>query len=105
MNKSFFLQQVKEAITEIEPDSSIILFGSRSRGDATHESDWDFLIIVNHSVNFQEVNEIRDRLYELELNTDQIISSIVRSSEEWNSTKYKYTAFYKNVISEGTVIA
>ncbi|HHW11119.1 MAG TPA: nucleotidyltransferase domain-containing protein [Firmicutes bacterium] len=35
----------------MEPDADILLFGSRARGDATADSDWDFLILVNGKVD------------------------------------------------------
>jgi len=41
------IASVKEAVYEISPNADIILFGSRSRGDYTEESDWDFLILID----------------------------------------------------------
>jgi predicted nucleotidyltransferase len=35
------LEQVKQTVHEIEPDADIILYGSRARGDAHAESEWD----------------------------------------------------------------
>jgi predicted nucleotidyltransferase len=42
MNREKLLEQIKQAVRQAEPDAEIILYGSRSRGDALSESDWDF---------------------------------------------------------------
>jgi predicted nucleotidyltransferase len=85
MNREKLLEQIKQAVRETEPDAEIILYGSRSRGDALSESDWDFLILVDGPVSDERTDRIRHRLYELEWETGEVISSIVRNHDEWNS--------------------
>ncbi|NJK52260.1 MAG: nucleotidyltransferase domain-containing protein, partial [Leptolyngbyaceae cyanobacterium SU_3_3] len=46
-SKDTILTQVKQLIHQIEPDAEIILYGSRARSDATSDSDWDFLVLLN----------------------------------------------------------
>ncbi len=59
---------MKQAILEIEPSAEIILYGygSLSRGDFNEESDWDFLILVEGTVDDKRIDNIRHRLYEVE---------------------------------------
>lgn len=33
--------QIRQAVHDVEPEADVILYGSRSRGDAVSESDWD----------------------------------------------------------------
>ncbi|MBC7890457.1 MAG: nucleotidyltransferase domain-containing protein, partial [Ferruginibacter sp.] len=33
----------------VDGTASVILFGSRARGDAANDSDWDFLILTWHT--------------------------------------------------------
>jgi len=40
MNREKLLEQIRRAVREVEPGAEIILYGSRSRGDAIAESDW-----------------------------------------------------------------
>ena len=47
MKRNELIEQIRQAVYEIEPEAEIILYGSRSRGDALSESDWDFLILVD----------------------------------------------------------
>ena len=42
---------VKKYIHIIDGAASVILFGSRARGDASVDSDWDFLVL--HSIPIQ----------------------------------------------------
>jgi predicted nucleotidyltransferase len=58
------LEYVKQTICEIEPDADIILYGSRDRGDARAESDWDFLMLLDGGVDDKRTDAIRHRLYE-----------------------------------------
>ena len=40
-------QNVKAVVKSVDPLAITILFGSRARGDASVESDWDFLVLSN----------------------------------------------------------
>ena len=101
MKKNELIKKIREAVHEVEPDADIILYGSRSRGDAHPESDWDFLILVDGSINDQRTDRIRHRLYEIEWDSGEVISSIVRSREEWNSDLYQAVPFHQRVLREG----
>jgi len=104
MDRDVLLKQVKEAILEIEPGAEVILYGSRARGDSTAWSDWDFLILVDGPVGDDRVDRIRHRLYEIEWASGQILSSIVRSREQWRSQPLSSTPFYRSVELEGIVL-
>ncbi|MBF0450296.1 MAG: nucleotidyltransferase domain-containing protein [Candidatus Magnetomorum sp.] len=55
---------MKQSILEIEPDATIIRYGSRSRGDANEDSDWDFLTLINQETNYQHIEKIRNHLFD-----------------------------------------
>lgn len=99
--KSILLEKVKSAIKQIEPSAEIILFGSRARNDFREYSDWDFLVLLDGPVNTARTDQIRHVLFEIELDSDQVISSIIRSRQEWNSPKYSVVPLHKNVVREG----
>jgi predicted nucleotidyltransferase len=95
------LRRVKESIVAIEPSAEVVLYGSRARHDFREYSDWDFLILVDGKVDTARTDLIRHALFEIELDTDQVISSIVRSRQEWKSPRYSVVPLYKNVEHDG----
>lgn len=101
MNRQELLKQVKRAVHSVEPDAEIILYGSRSRGDFVSESDWDFLILVSGHLDDKRVDSIRHRLYEVEWESGEVITSIVRNRAEWHSGLYQSIPFHRRVEQEG----
>jgi predicted nucleotidyltransferase len=104
MKREALLQQVKRAVSGIEPDAEIILYGSRARKDSRVQSDWDFLVLVDGPVNDERTDKIRHRLYEIEWESDEVLCCIVRSRQEWNSLPWKDMPFRQNVEHEGIVL-
>jgi uncharacterized protein len=104
MDRDVLLKTVKQTVREIEPGADIILYGSRSRGDAGQESDWDFLVLVDGPVTDERTDRIRHRLYEIEWESGEVVSSIVRNRDEWQSSMYKAVPFHNRVRQEGVWI-
>ena len=105
MNKSEnILVEIKKLVEEQDSSAKIYLYGSRAKGNARKDSDWDLLILLNRDKITSEIeNEITSPLYDLEFETGEIISPMVYTLKEWN-TKYNVTPFYKNVMKEGHLI-
>jgi len=104
MNRVVLLRQVKGAVLEIEPTAEVILHGSQARGDSNAQSDWDFLILVDGRVTDDRVDRIRHRLYEIEWESGEVLSSIVRNRQEWDSLPLSSTPFHRSVEVEGVVL-
>lgn len=103
-HKIEILQRVKFLVLKQEPDAKIYIYGSRARGTARVDSDWDFVILLKKDKISDELERrVTDPLYELEFETGEIISPMVYSENEWNS-KYKITPFYQNVMKEGYLL-
>jgi predicted nucleotidyltransferase len=101
---NLLLAQVKQLIHKIEPNAEIILYGSRARGDASPDSDWDFLILLDGAVDTDRTDRIRHALYELEWDSGEILSSIVRNRTEWQTPLYQATSLYQAVQKEGVIL-
>jgi len=101
MAENELIEKIRQAVREVEPEAEIILYGSRSRGDAISESDWDFLILVDGPMSDERTDRIRHRLYEIEWESGEILSTIVRNREEWNSDLYQTVPFHRRVQQEG----
>jgi predicted nucleotidyltransferase len=102
MKKYEIFERVKKEVLKDYPSAKIILYGSRARGDFEGLSDWDFLILVNEEINFNQKLEINDKLFAIELEIDEILSPIIHNTSEWS--RLKDTPFYKNVQQDGILI-
>jgi len=95
--------RIRTEIKRIDPKAKVILFGSRARGDARKDSDWDLLILID-SQNIREKEDLfRDKIYDLELETGEIISLFVYNNKDWTS-RHKITPLYKTIKKEGVVL-
>ncbi|KPA10849.1 Nucleotidyltransferase domain protein [Candidatus Magnetomorum sp. HK-1] len=107
-NKSLYnvnlLDLIRDKLYFIVPNSDIILYGSRVRGEAKKYSDWDFLILVDQLIDKRTKDEIKDCLYDIELEYNEILSSIIRTKQEWNSSRYSAMPFKKNIEKEGILL-
>jgi len=101
---SYLLRRIEKTVRSIDAGAKVILYGSRARGDANAASDWDFLILTDHVLNRKSILDIRDRLYELELETDTILSSFIRTKKESDSPKYSVLPYKKTVEQEGILL-
>lgn len=96
------LKLVKNRIKEVDPDSRILLFGSRARGESRKDSDWDFLILSNRKVDRDFKNQIFDTLFEVELETDEVLTGVVQNAIIWDDLML--TPLYQNILQDGIEI-
>lgn len=99
MTDEQFLQEVKRYVHEIDPQAEVWLFGSRARGDAREDSDWDFLVLTNNDLSDGRRWQFSDHLYDIELETGRMISTIVWPQKE--RSRFAVTDLYLNVMDEG----
>ena len=92
---------IKQAIQGIEPQAQVLLYGSRARGDAGNDSDWDLLILVPGKVDAARKQAIRHRLYEVEWATDTVLTSMIFERELWDTPLYRAMPFHQNVERDG----
>jgi len=95
-------QLVKNAVLQIDPEAEVYLFGSRARGDADKFSDWDVLILSSLPVNEKVKELFRNKILEVELATDQIITSIIYEKKTWDD--YAAMPLFQNIQKEGVLL-
>jgi predicted nucleotidyltransferase len=95
------LKKVKQTVLKREPSAEVILFGSRARNDYGRFSDGDFLVLVDGEIDTARVDRIRHSLYEIEWDTGEVLSTIVKNRQLWNSPCYRTILFRKSVDNEG----
>lgn len=95
------IERITKAIRQTDARADIYLFGSRARGDNRPDSDWDILILIDDSqVTGKIEDSFRNELYDIELETGQIITTFIYPKNYWSSTLV-YSPLYNNVKKEG----
>jgi uncharacterized protein len=97
------LEQFKLEVKKMLGDrlDRLVLFGSRTRGDAAPDSDFDLLVTVK---NLQETD--RNRVFEiaadLSLKYDTVLAVLVVPAKDFTEDRYFY--LYDNIQKEGQVV-
>ena len=102
-NRDAILNLIRTTVRKTEPDAHIILYGSRARGDAREDSDWDVLVIVDkEKTGLADFRRLCYPVYYKGLDYGEEINPTLYTRAEWESappTMFKY-----NVIQEGIAI-
>ena len=65
----------------------------------------DILVLLNAAPNYVVTRAIRDKIYDIGLAEDIVISAIVRGRDQWNAPISQVMPFYKNVEREGIIVS
>jgi uncharacterized protein len=80
----------------------IVLYGSMARGDAQAGSDIDLLILLSTPFDyFAELRQIVDRLYPIQLESEQLISAKPALARDYEVGSL---SLYRNARREGVVV-
>ena len=77
-----------------------LLYGSRARGEARSDSDWDILIVLpKNKLEQSDYDNVSYPLVELGWILGEKINPIIYTKEEWDANSI--TPFYDNVVRDG----
>lgn len=94
------LKGIKECVDSVVPDAKVILFGSRARGDAREDSDWDILILLDkEKIESEDFDCISYPLIEWGWQEGEQISPKLYTLKDW--ARRSFTIFYKNIEEDG----
>ena len=98
-------EQIMKSLDEMGISfESIILFGSRARGDYNEDSDYDILIVTKETFPFKEkirISEaVRDWIVKLHVPSDIII----RSHDEIEYFRDKIGSVVREAVQEGIIL-
>ena len=101
MSNDYVISRIKDAAVALIPQGGrAILYGSRARGDARPDSDWDILVLLDKEcITLEDMDNITYPIRELGWNLNEMINPIMFTEKEWKAKSF--TPFYKNVTKEG----
>ena len=104
MDKSQVIENIREvAKTTLPKGSSLLLYGSRARGDAGKNSDWDLLILLDKpDLSESDYDNISFPFTMLGWNIGELISPQMYTKKDWESISF--LPFHKNVEHDKIVL-
>ena len=104
MERAKVIENIKQvALKTLPPSSSLILYGSRARGDYNDNSDWDLLILFDKpELSDSDYDNVSFPFTLLGWNIGELISPQMYTKKEWDSISF--LPFYKNVEQDKIVL-
>ena len=91
------------AKSNVPPDGRVLLYGSRARGTAREDSDWDLLIILNKAaIEQSDYDNISYLFFISGLEEGQLFSPVLYTKKEWEEREM--SLFHYNVDKDGIII-
>ena len=84
------------------PGARIWAFGSRARGNATWDSDFDICIVLDR-VDEDTIRWVRDIAWEVGFENERVITTIVFDSEQFEDGPMSESTLVENILQEGIV--
>ena len=102
--KADVLIKLKETLRDVLPvGAHAYLYGSQARGNASLDSDWDVLILLDkQKIEAEDYDNVSYPLVELGWSLNACISPVLYTMKDW--VKYRFTPFVHNVKNEGILL-
>ena len=94
------LNKFKSRVHERFSDARIWAFGSRTRGDATWESDFDLFIVLSE-VDQAVDRWIRDIAWEVGFENDRVITTVLLDKVQFEHGPMSESTIVANILREG----
>lgn len=101
MSQKDIIQGMREIAKAVLPSGAdAFLFGSRARGDARPDSDWDILILIDgERATGADFDKYAYPFVNYGWSIGEQINPLIYSFSDWNNRSI--SLFYKNVQTEG----
>lgn len=98
------LLDLKSIVESHVPDAEVILYGSAARGTRQPDSDYDVLVLSRERLSTAEERALESAIYDLMLDRDVVVSTIVYAQEEWTCPVLQASPYSKNVLKDGILL-
>jgi uncharacterized protein len=98
------IDKAVNVLTKLYPIKSIIMFGSKARGESDLHSDIDLLIICEQKLSWQEEKAIIEILFDIGIEFDIIFSPLFTIVNEWEGGIFKEFPIYDEIITDGVLV-
>jgi uncharacterized protein len=98
------IQTADKLLKKSFPVKRMILFGSKTRGEADEHSDIDILIICSRVLNWKEEKELSGMLFDIGIEYDVIFSPLFTTENEFNGGIFTYFPIYNEIVNTGATV-
>ena len=104
MKKEEVIESIKNVARKSLPsDSTLLLYGSRARGEEGKDSDWDLLILIDKpQLEESDYDNVSFPFTLLGWKIGELINPQMYTRKEWDSMSY--LPYYKNVEHDKIVL-
>jgi uncharacterized protein len=95
------IEEIAAALHAGWPVDSVVLYGSKARGDDTPESDIDLLVLTGRPLAPDEVQRMRALARQVGLRLGTWPELYIRTAEEWWRGVYQAAPIRKEIDAEG----
>jgi len=92
---------IKDTVKRIFPNSKVLLFGSRARGDFKENSDYDLLVIIEEELSPSDKMPYRTIIRKNLLSHDIFSDVLIQSKTEVAKKKNLKGHIIRNIMKEG----
>ena len=92
--------QFSARVRERFSDARVWAFGSRARGDATWDSDFDVFVVLSE-VDQKAERWIRDIAWEVGFENERVITTVLIDKEQFENGPMSESTIVDNILREG----
>jgi predicted nucleotidyltransferase len=98
------LCECKRLIQSLLPGATVLLYGSRARGTADPESDWDLLVLTDQPLSRAGQERVLDAVFDFELEREVVLQVLFYAKGDWDTPLLRAMPLHREIDREGIVL-